>query len=320
VEGPAAYGRFDPWQGVSEADMEQARELAARLELRARAEDDVAARAAYLDLLGIAPGERVLDVGCGSGVVTRELARRVAPDGLAVGLDPGPTLLAVARELAEQAGLAERIEWREGDARSLPFADAEFDAVLAATVLSHVPEGERAIPELARVVRPGGRVGIFDRDPDSFIIAHPDRALTRRIVAVYSDQASIDPWLARRLPGLMPEAGLQDVRVRAFATLEQGPSTYYAMQAERAAEVAAEVGAISDEERRRWLDALHAEQAAGRFLAGRTHLFVWGIRPLVMLVADDAEALAVEPATVAEEPLVSAVATETVAPVEVVER
>src|SRR4051794_38980344 len=98
----AQYGRFDTWQGIATVDLERARELCARLESRARAEDEMAARAAYLDLIAVAPGERILDVGCGSGVVTRDLARRIAPDGLAVGIDPSPALLAVARELAEQ--------------------------------------------------------------------------------------------------------------------------------------------------------------------------------------------------------------------------
>jgi ubiquinone/menaquinone biosynthesis C-methylase UbiE len=86
-----------------------ARDLAARLERRAKAEDEVTARDAYLGLLNISAGQRVLDVGCGSGAVTREIARRVGRAGLAVGLDPSPALLAVARELAMRPAWA--IAW-----------------------------------------------------------------------------------------------------------------------------------------------------------------------------------------------------------------
>jgi arsenite methyltransferase len=273
------YGRFDVWRGVASIDMERAREIRDRLELRARAEDEVAARAAYLDLIAVAPGERVLDVGCGSGVVTRELARRVAPRGLAIGVDPSPALLAVARELADHHGVGEHVDFRVGDARALPFADGDFDVAMAVTSLAHIPDGARAIPELVRVTRAGGRVGIFDRDPDSFIISHPDRALTRRIVAAFSDHASVDGWLARRLPGLLADAGVRDIRVRAFTPLERDASGFYAWYAVRAAEVAVESGAISAEERQGWLDAFRAEQAAGRSLAGMTQLFIWGTRP-----------------------------------------
>lgn len=304
------YGRYSRWRETSRLDEAEARERAAHLELRARSEDQVAARDAYLELLGVAPGERALDVGCGSGAVLRELARRVSPDGHAVGLDPSPALLAVARELAEQEGLAKLVDFREGDARSLPFSDAEFDVVLAVTTLSHVPDGERAIPELARVVRPGGRVGVFDLDGDSLMIAHPDRALTRRIVGAWSDHSLVDGWLGRRLAGLLAEAGLDGVRVRAFTAIERDPSGFYATLAEQAAEVAVQTDAITAEEHRRWLEALHAEQAAGRFIVGQGHIFAWGTRPLVMLVASDAEAVAVETSAAVDETVVA------VAPVE----
>lgn len=274
-------GRFSLWREPQEFDEARARTLAERaLELRGRSEDEIRARAAYLDLLGLAPGERVLDVGCGSGVVTRDLARRVAPGGRAIGLDPSAALLTVAAERAADAGLAEQIEWREGDARALPFADGAFDAAIAVTALCHIPDGERAVPELVRVVRPGGRVGVFDRDNDSYIIAHPDRALTRRIVAAGSDHTTVDGWLIRRLPRLLREAGMVDVRVRAFASIEQDPAGFYATNAgARWADVAVQVGAITEEERQHWVAELEAEAAAGGFVAGLTHLFVWGARP-----------------------------------------
>src|SRR5215470_4791301 len=88
VQPVTAYGRESQWRDTASAGAERARDLAARLERRGRADDEVAAREVYLALLGIAAGERVLDVGCGSGVVTRELARRVGPGGRVVGVDP----------------------------------------------------------------------------------------------------------------------------------------------------------------------------------------------------------------------------------------
>jgi ubiquinone/menaquinone biosynthesis C-methylase UbiE len=159
-EGVTEYGHESMWRDTAMANAERARDLAARLERRAKAEDEVAARETYLTLLDTSAGERVLDVGCGSGAVTRDLARRVGERGLAVGLDPSPELLTVARGLAEEAGLSDRVEFREGNALRLPFPDRSFDVVVCATVLSHVPEGEAAIPELARVLRPTARRGV----------------------------------------------------------------------------------------------------------------------------------------------------------------
>jgi ubiquinone/menaquinone biosynthesis C-methylase UbiE len=273
------YGRLSLFRDPAKLDAERARELAFRnLEARGKSPDEVAARAEYLDLLAIGPGQRVLDVGCGTGVVTRDIARRISPGGRAVGIDPHPEFLAIARDLARKAGLEAAAEFREGSALALPFADGEFDAALAATVMVHVPGAEAAIPEMARVVRPGGRVGIFDYDGDSVIISHPDRALTRRIVAAFSDQSSVDGWLVRRLPGLLSQAGLGDVATRAFLPLEREPDGFYARMVERAADVATEAKAITESERAAWLAALHAEQAAGNFLAGRVHIFCWGVK------------------------------------------
>src|SRR3712207_3235320 len=125
------YGRLDWWRQTDRAAEAAVRAQAERIEQRGRNADDVATREAYLDLLEIRPGERILEGGCGSGVVLREIARRVGEHGRAVGLDNSAAFLHVCRERAETAGLAERMELREGDGRSMPFGEAEFDAALA---------------------------------------------------------------------------------------------------------------------------------------------------------------------------------------------
>ena len=273
------YGSRSLFRNTAGLDATQARELADRLELRAKSPDEIEARAAYLGLLDVAEGDRVLDVGCGSGVVTREIARRVGPSGCAVGVDPSPALLAIARDLAEVEGLGNRVELHEGSALALPFADGAFDVAIAVTALSHTPGAEGAIPEMARVVRPGGRIGVFDLDTDMTSVTHPDRTLTRRIIAAASDANAVDGWLARRLPLLFVRAGLQHVRVRGFFPLDMDPRGFYAGLAERAADSALKVGAITESECRDWLEALHAEQDRGPVIAGRLHIFVWGGKP-----------------------------------------
>lgn len=112
-----------------------------------------AAEAAHLvRVAGVDAGTRVLDVGTGSGTVAIVAAQRGA---LVTGVDPTPELLAKARQNAQIAGL-DRLEWREGVAEALPFADATFDVVLSQFAHMFSPRPEAAATELLRVVRPGG--------------------------------------------------------------------------------------------------------------------------------------------------------------------
>src|SRR5438093_7063177 len=215
------YGSSSLFRDTTKLTPDEAQDLVRRLDLRAKVDDEVTARAEYLSLLEIGSGQRVLDIGCGSGVIARDVARRVQPNGRVVGIDSSPALIAAARELTTATDGATSITFREGDCRALPLADDSFDVAIAATVLTHVPDGHRAILEMARVVRPGGRVGVFDFDGDGLLVAHPDRDMTRRIVAAFSDHSAVNGWLVRELPGLFKGAGLKDIRVRGFMPLEQ---------------------------------------------------------------------------------------------------
>jgi len=270
------YGRDSLWKDTAGIDLTKARELTARLEKRAEAPDEISARAAYLDLLGIKAGDRVLDAGCGSGVVTRAIAERVGPAGRAVGVDPSASFLTVAREIADKSPAGDRIEFKEGSANALPFSDGSFDAAIAVTVLAHMHNGAAAVPELARVVRSGGRIGVFDFDADMTVFTHPDRELTRRIVSSAADAVAVDGWIARRMPALFANAGIRDVQVRGFFPIDSEPNGFYMNLAERSSTAAASSGAVTADEARGWLETFRAQLADGPVVAGRLHLFVWG--------------------------------------------
>jgi SAM-dependent methyltransferase len=114
--------------------------------------------------VGIRPGEDVLDVACGNGNTTIPAAQA---GGRVTGVDLTPELLQAGRVAAAVAGV--QIDWREGDAEALPFEDAQFDVVLSSFGCMFAPRHEVVAAEIARVLRPGGRLGLCAWTPEGTI-------------------------------------------------------------------------------------------------------------------------------------------------------
>jgi SAM-dependent methyltransferase len=110
-------------------------------------------------------GEAVLEVGCGSGVLARWLARRTAGHNRITGVDINPYLLREAKALARQEGLDRAIEFRDGDAKALPFPDNSFEVAMSVTVIEET-DADRMLAEMVRVTKPGGRVAVISRAMD----------------------------------------------------------------------------------------------------------------------------------------------------------
>jgi demethylmenaquinone methyltransferase/2-methoxy-6-polyprenyl-1,4-benzoquinol methylase len=170
---------------------------------------------AFVRHAGIGAGARVLDVGCGTAELTLVLARMVGPGGRVVGVDFSEGMLAVGRAKVARSPLADRIELRHGDALDLPFAAGTFDAAASAFVMRNVADLDRALAEMARVVRPGGRLAILE-------LSHP-RGPLRRVLLFYvrrvlpllgSWAREAYAWLPRSLDGF-PDAEVMAARAEA---------------------------------------------------------------------------------------------------------
>lgn len=104
-------------------------------------------------------GDRILDVGCGTGVVAREAAHRCGAGGSVTGVDVNEPMMDVAKNIARELGM-QKIEWRQCDASSLPFEDASFDVVFCQQGLQFMPDKPAAMNEMTRVLSPGGRLAV----------------------------------------------------------------------------------------------------------------------------------------------------------------
>ncbi|MEV5878285.1 methyltransferase domain-containing protein [Streptomyces sp. NPDC052101] len=122
--------------------------------------------AGLAELSGAAPGDRVLDVDCGTGCLTRAVAARIGPDAAVTGVDASPPVLAHAHGRKKRPGSAPCV-YREGIAESLDFPDASFDTVVTSLMLHHLPQELRpaALREMRRVLRPGGRLLVVEFRP-----------------------------------------------------------------------------------------------------------------------------------------------------------
>jgi ubiquinone/menaquinone biosynthesis C-methylase UbiE len=227
-----------------------------------------------LELLELAEGDAVLDVGCGTGDDARALAMAVS--GVAViGIDASEERITEARRRA--LGLPRPVDFRVGDAYRLDFEDAAFDTCRADKVFHHLDDPRKALAEMARVARPGARVVVSDVDYDTLLVDAPDVALTRRILGHHTDVMP-SGRVGRRLPALFREVGLAAVEVFPYTAVVREWDDEVLKLREKA-ERARDDGLVTDAEAARWIASLEAVDRAGAFLCALTVFTVRGRKP-----------------------------------------
>jgi len=229
-----------------------------------------------LDSVGIKPREVVLEIGGGSGVVVREIARRTAGANRIIDVDISPYLLREAEALAKQAGFADRISFQEGRAEAIPLGDDSVDVALFFTVMEE-GDADRMLAELVRITRPGGRIAAIVRSLD---MPPWTNAALRPAV-----RAKVDaPGRGDVGPAGCADASLYErfrragiVGLTCFSQL----ASVDASQASRIAVMKQRIlASLTEEESAEWESAVAQAEADGTFFIATPHHCAVGVKPV----------------------------------------
>jgi arsenite methyltransferase len=235
--------------------------------------DMVAQRTRVLEALALRPRERVLDLGCGPGLLAAKMAPQVGPQGEVQCIDASESMMSLAeRRCAEYA----QVRLQAGDVTALPYADASFDAAVCTQVYEYVTDLERALSELHRVLRTGGRAVVVDTDWESCVWHCSDPGRMRRVIEAW-DTHCPHPHLPRTLAARLRAAGLDPVRIEPIVILNDryDPDTYSFGMMDGLAAYARKRGALSESEVQAWRADLAALGSRGEtFFSLTRYLFV----------------------------------------------
>jgi len=231
-------------------------------------EDELAAVAGVLAAL---PPARTLDVACGTAFLSRHLR------GLVVGIDQSPAMVEVARRKAAAEGLAGRIEFRVGDAHALDDEAGSFDVAIAHTLVSHVTDPPAVVGEMARVVRPGGSVAIFDGDYALLTFGFADPPLGKAVDEALAAAVVNNPRVLRDLPRLLREVGLELVEATGHVYAEVGNGRFFANLAEAYAPLVTRAGLLPAARVDGWLAGQRRALAEGTFF-GACNYYAYVLR------------------------------------------
>lgn len=239
--------------------------------------DAVRRRSLAVTLLAPRSGERLLDIGCGPGFLASEMAAAVGPEGEVQAIDASEAMLAVAeRRCAGQPW----IRFQPGDAASLEFEDASFDAAFSVQVHEYVEDVEGAMAELCRVVRSGGRALVVATDWGTVAWHSSDPGRMARVLSAF-DEHLAHPHLPRRLGRLLQQAGFRPPRCEVFTMLNPvyDPNTYSGAMIDLIAGFSAGRRGVSPEEAADWAEDLRTLGLRGEYFFSVNQYFFLAEKP-----------------------------------------
>jgi len=269
---------FDPFGRTDQLDDTMLEALVLRFEARGKHPRFSEMLREYVEAMNLANTARVLDIGCGTGLAARAIAHQSGFAGRITGVDLSPYLIAAAQRLSAEEGVAEYLDFQAGDVHKLDFADSSFDALVAHTLLSHVDDPLSVLKEAARVVKPGGAIGIFDGDYASLTFDHTDPARGQVYDKTLIDALVTNPRVMRQMPRLLRAAGLELVTSFSYVLSETGTANFWSSAIEAYRKLVVKAGAMTEEEANAWAAALRSDSEAGIFFGSSNYYAYIGRR------------------------------------------
>lgn len=269
----------DIFQTIGSLDTAGIKRIVERLEYRGKDGNFVAMREQYLSQMNLPSEANILDLGCGTGVVTRALATQDGFSGSVTGIDYSSELISVAQQLAEEEGLTQQVTFRVGDAQSLEEDDESYDAVILHTLVSHVPNPMRVVSEAARVVKSGGQVAIFDGDYASLTFATSEHKFDAEMVQAILSLVVANRYVMRELPGMLRTSGLEIVRFYSNVLAEAGQGQFFSSLVESYVPMVIKEKLISQKRAESWLNAYRQASSNERAFASCNYYTYVARRP-----------------------------------------
>jgi SAM-dependent methyltransferase len=216
-----------------------------------------------LEALQLKAGEFVLDVGCGTGLLARDMATLVGAVGRVIGVDISQDMLTLAEQRCADLP---QVHLKQSKAEEIPEGDSSFDAAVCVQVLLYVPDVPAALSEMYRVLKPGARIVVVETDWRGTVLNSFDDSITRRMLAAWDD-AVASPNLPVRLGPLMNAQGFSAVSVDAFPIVNTSytPGNWSMDMLEQFADYARDQGAVNAPDSHAWLGDLQHKGAEGSY-------------------------------------------------------
>jgi ubiquinone/menaquinone biosynthesis C-methylase UbiE len=266
-------GTVDVYRITSKLDDATLDALVTRLEAHGKHPRFAEMLRKYLDAMIIDSAKSVLDLGCGTGVATRAIGRRPGFSGRVTGIDVSSHLIAAATRLANAEGLGNAVEFRVGDSHSLEIRDASFDAVVAHTLFSHLDDPRAVLKEIVRIVKPGGKVGIFDGDYASLTFGTDDPDKAKADDEAIINAVVTNPRVMRQMPQLLREAGLQLLSAFSYVVADVGRADFWDSAIKSFVKLLPKAGAMTEAEAVEWAAAMFRRSDQGTFFGASNYGF-----------------------------------------------